>query len=207
MSIPANIEQVQRSLPSGARLVAVTKNRSPEDIEKAIAAGVTIIGENKIQEAKTKFPQLKSPVKKHFIGHLQRNKAKIAVELFDMIESVDSLKLAKKINQVANEQEKIMPILLQINIAKDPNKHGFDESELAPILKEIKTLPNLDIRGLMAIVPYYDDPEEARPHFQKMYTLKEEFDLKELSMGMTNDYLVAIKEGATLVRIGRALFE
>ncbi|MDP2624776.1 MAG: YggS family pyridoxal phosphate-dependent enzyme [Candidatus Peregrinibacteria bacterium] len=216
MNLSANLELINGKIPAKTKLVAVTKNRPIAEIEAVIQAGATIIGENRVQEAKEKFPKLTSPVKKHLIGHLQTNKVKHAVELFDMIQSVDSLRLAKRINEEAKKQEKVIPILIQINVANDPNKHGFAVEDLFCPIKEIgTTLPNIKVKGLMAIVPYSDEPESIRPHFKKM---KELFDtlkltnfpgieMEEISMGMSNDYELAIEEGATMVRIGRALFE
>lgn len=202
MDIPINLES-----KDAPKLVVVTKNRSVKEIEKAISKGITCIGENRIQEAKEKFAKLTIPVEKHFIGHLQTNKVKQAIELFDWIESVDSIRLAQKINIEAEKQEKCIPILLQVNIAEDPNKYGFTEQELPEILKTLHALPYLDIRGLMTIVPYEEDPEKTRPHFQKMKQLQKALNLSELSMGMSNDYEIAIQEGATIVRIGSAIFE
>ncbi len=205
--ISKNIVKIRSKIGPEIELVAVTKNRTVTEIEAAIAAGATIIGENRIQEAQEKFPKLKIPVTKHFIGHLQTNKAKPAVELFDMIESVDSLRLAHKINDEAAKQNKKIPILLEVNIAKDPNKFGLNKTELRDNLPKLQTLPNLEIRGLMTIVPYFKNPEEARPYFRQMKTLQTKLNLKELSMGMTNDYEIAAQEGATIVRIGSAIFE
>ncbi len=206
MSTRGNIERIRKTVGPHVKVIAVTKNRSISEINEAIDAGINIIGENRIQEAQKKFLELTSPVKKHFIGHLQTNKVKTAVELFDMIESVDSLKLAKKIDQAATSRGSAIPIFLQVNIANDPSKYGFSPDELEAALKTVSKLPHLELRGLMTIVPYYKNPEDARPHFQKMKQLQKKYDLPELSMGMSNDYEVAAQEGATLVRISSAIF-
>ncbi len=205
--ISKNIQAIRTKISPNVKLIVVTKNRTVAQIEEAISAGVTIIGENRIQEAQEKFPKLSSPIQKHFIGHLQTNKVKLAVELFDLIESVDSLRLAHKINNEATKQSKKMPILLQVNIADDPNKFGLTETELRDNLAELQALPNLEIRGLMTIVPYFENPENARPHFKKIKTLQADLNLPELSMGMSNDYEIAAQEGATMIRIGSAIFE
>ncbi|MBT5016114.1 YggS family pyridoxal phosphate-dependent enzyme [Candidatus Peregrinibacteria bacterium] len=204
--ISKNITKIRKKIDPNVQLIVVTKNRTPEEIEAAIQAGATIIGENRVQEAREKFPKLKSSVQKHFIGHLQTNKVKYVVPLFDMIQSVDSLYLAEKIDQIAAKHNKKMPVLLEVNIANDPQKYGFTEQELRTILPELHTLPNLQIKGLMTIVPYFEDPEKARPYFHQMKKLQTELNFPELSMGMSNDYQIAAQEGATMVRIGTAIF-
>jgi PLP dependent protein len=204
--ISNNIKCIRSEIGPKVELVAVTKNRTATQIEESIQAGITIIGENRIQEAASKFPKLSSPVTKHFIGHLQTNKVKLAVELFDLIQSVDSLRLAQKINQEATRQQKTMPILLEVNIAKDPKKYGFTPDETSSLLPEIQALSNIEVRGLMTIVPYFEDPEQTRSFFKQIKTLQTKLALPELSMGMSNDYHIAVQEGATIVRIGSAIF-
>lgn len=204
--ISKNIKRIRSEIGQNVCLIAVTKNRALTEINQAIQAGVTCIGENRIQEAAQKFPHLPL-IEKHFIGHLQTNKIKLAVELFDVIESVDSLRLAQKISEEAIKQNKTMTIFLEINIAADPQKYGLTPAEALTISPQIQALPNLKLRGLMTIVPYFDDPEQTRPFFKSMKQLQTKLNLPELSMGMSNDYLIALKEGATIVRIGTVIFE
>ena len=204
--ISKNITKIRKKINPNVQLIVVTKNRTVSQIEQAIQSGATIIGENRVQEAREKFPKLKSSVQKHFIGHLQTNKVKYVVPLFNMIQSVDSLYLAEKIDQIAAKHNKKMPVLLEVNIANDQKKYGFTEQELRANLSKLQTLPNLQIQGLMTIVPYFDDPEEARPFFRQMKNLQTELNLPELSMGMSNDFRIAAEEGATMVRIGTAIF-
>ena len=201
--IKENIIKLQ--IPSYVKLVAVTKTRTVEEIKKAIDAGVNCIGENKVQEAQEKFPSLPK-VEKHMIGHLQRNKVKTAVELFDMIQSVDSLKIAKEISKRCEAINKVMPILIEVNIGNEESKYGIKPEDIKEFIKEISQFKNIDIQGLMCIAPLIE-AEKTRPYFKKM---KELFDslgnLKWLSMGMTNDYKIAIEEGSNMVRIGTAIF-
>jgi PLP dependent protein len=214
MSITANLKEILKRCGPKVKLIVVTKNRTIEEIEEVLKTPSVDIGENRIQEASIKFEQLKTTTQKHLIGHLQSNKVKQAVKLFDMIQSVDSPKLAKKLNEECSKQNKQMPILLQINIANDPNKYGFKKEDLSSIIKEIDELSHLSIKGLMTIVPYVDMPENARPHFTAMKELLEKvkieyptIELEELSMGMSHDHSIAIEEGATMIRIGRKIFE
>lgn len=201
--IKENIIKLQ--IPSNVKLIAVTKTRTIEEIKKAIEAGINCIGENRVQEAKQKFPSFPN-VEKHMIGHLQTNKAKIAVELFDMIQSVDSVKLAKEISKRCEEINKVMPILIEINIGNEEIKHGIKPEKTKDFLNKISQFKNIDIQGLMCIAPFIK-PEETRPYFKKMKELFESLgNLKWLSMGMTNDYKVAIEEGSNMVRIGTAIF-
>lgn len=192
-------------IPSNVKLVAVTKTRTVEEIKQAIISGITCIGENRVQEANEKFPLLPN-VEKHMIGSLQTNKVKLAVELFDMIQSVDSLKLAKEIDKRCKAINKVMPVLVEVNIGDEPNKHGIKLEDAKSFVKEISQLKNIDVQGLMCVAPLVN-PEEARPYFKKM---KQAFDsingLKWLSMGMSNDYKIAIEEGSNMVRIGTAIF-
>jgi pyridoxal phosphate enzyme (YggS family) len=211
MSVEANINSILKEL-KGTKLICVTKTVDPEKINEAIRAGATIIGENRIQEFEDKCDYL-LPCKKHFIGHLQTNKTKKVVELFDLIQSVDSLKLAHEIDQKAREAGKVLDVYLQINIGSEPQKYGFGLDEIKQTIKKVQTLENIQVTGLMCIPPYVS-PEEARLYFKKMKTLFDELqqenagniNIQELSMGMSGDYQVAIEEGATMVRIGSAIF-
>jgi len=200
--------------PESIHLVAVSKTISANRVREAIMAGVTTLGESYVQEARNKFNVLGTfPVSWHFIGHLQSNKAKYAVRLFDLIHSVDTLKLAHELNQQANKVNKIQDILIQINISKESSKSGSDIQNAANLIKDILLLENLSVKGLMAMPPFFNNPEKARPYFTALRDLRDQIQkvfpgvvLNELSMGMTGDFEVAIEEGATLVRIGTAIF-
>jgi pyridoxal phosphate enzyme (YggS family) len=201
--------------PESVRLVAVSKTVPSQRVREAIDAGVTILGENYIQEARKKIGALDScPVSWHFIGHLQSNKAKFAVKLFDLIHSVDSLKLATELDKQAKKINKVQQILVQVNIAQEKTKSGLPEQETPRLIEKIGHLENLAIKGLMTMPPYFNAPQRVRPFFKALRTLRDRIKeihlpavaLDELSMGMTGDFEVAIEEGATLVRIGTAIF-
>jgi len=197
------------------KLVAVSKTIAAETVREAIEAGVTILGENYVQEAQDKFKALvQYPVSWHFIGHLQSNKAKYAVRLFDLIHSVDSLKLARELDKQAAKLEKIQQILVQVNISGEDTKSGISAAEAPRLIEGISQLKNLAVKGLMTMPPYFYQPEKVQPFFAALRELRDQIkaqtitgvSLDELSMGMTGDFEVAIKEGATLVRIGTAIF-
>ena len=201
--------------PEEIRLVAVTKTMPVAKVRDAIDAGVTILGENFVQQAEDKINALSSyPVSWHFIGHLQRNKAKYAVRLFDLIHSVDSLKLAQELDKQAKKLNKTQPILIQVNIAAESSKSGAAVEETLQLLWDISRLENLSVRGLMTMPPFFDDPERTRPYFIALAKLRDQVQsqsipnvaMDDLSMGMTGDFEVAIACGATLVRIGTAIF-
>lgn len=182
---------------------------------QAIECGQTLFGENYIQESLEKIEAISSDIISwHFIGHLQSNKAKFAVKVFDLIHTVDSLKLAKEINRQAEKINKTQQILVQVNISKEGSKSGIYEENAIELIEIMSTLPNVSIKGLMTMPPYYDDPDNARPYFASLKRLSEKVkkeniprvEMKELSMGMTGDFETAIQEGATLVRIGTAIF-
>ena len=192
-------------------LVAVTKNHGADLMREAIDWGVTDIGENRIQEAAEKFSILNREVKKHLIGHLQTNKVKQAVKLFDLIHSVDSEHLATAIDKAASSAEKIQDILIQVNLAKEDSKSGVYKENLKNLIEKVDELKNLRLRGLMMIAPNYSDVEKCRPLFAEMRKIFDEIKVNRqnfdfLSMGMTNDYRIAIEEGANVVRIGTAIF-
>lgn len=197
---------ILNEIPEGVKIMAVTKNRSPFEIEKILSQGIKIIGENRVQEAEEKFPLLKTHVEKHLIGHLQTNKAKKAVELFDCIESVDSEKIAEAINKECTKIEKKMPVYIQVNISDEPQKSGIATQNLESLIKTIEKLPNLILQGLMTIAEDTDDKNKLRIQFAKMKELKDRYNLKELSMGMSEDFEEAIKSGSTQIRLGRILF-
>lgn len=208
--IRARYENLLKAVPNHVKIVAATKQQPVDAINEAISAGVSIIGENYVQEAMRKYKDV-FKVEWHMIGHLQRNKVKDAVRIFDCIQTVDSLRLAEEINNQCQKIGKVMPILIQINIGNEQSKHGIRSEELLNLLEQISNLPNVDVKGLMTIEPYFEDPESARPYFRKM---KELFDiarslnnnLDTLSMGMSNSYKVAIEEGSNMIRIGTLLF-
>jgi pyridoxal phosphate enzyme (YggS family) len=200
--------------PESIHLVAVSKTIPANSVREAIEAGVTTLGESYVQEARKKFSVLGTyPVSWHFIGHLQSNKAKYAVRLFDLIHSVDTLKLAGELNKQAKKVNKIQDVLIQINIGKEPSKSGSDIENTTNLIKDIVLFENLSVKGLMAMPPFFNNPEKARPYFITLRNLRDQIQkafpsvaLNELSMGMTGDFEVAIEEGATLVRIGTAIF-
>ena len=201
--------------PETIRLVAVSKTIPADMVKEAIEAGVKILGENYIQEARKKFDALSSyPVSWHFIGHLQTNKAKYAVRLFDLIHSVDSLKLAHELNKQAKKINKIQEILIQVNISMESTKAGVYEQDALSLIKDISHLENLSVKGLMTMPPFFNEPEKVRPYFSALRKLRDQIKkesipniaMDELSMGMTGDFEAAIDEGASLVRIGTAIF-
>jgi len=215
-SIDRNIhlikERIARAAEKSGRsssevtLVAVTKTVSAERVHEAFAAGIEDFGESRVQEAAPKIEQLQSldlrPVW-HMVGHLQTNKAKPAAELFDFIQSIDSVRVAQAVSAHASHD---IRVLLQVNLAGEETKSGFAAGDVAPVLAEISRLPHVDVKGLMTIAPYTRDPEDVRPVFRQLRMLRDSLGLEHLSMGMTDDYQVAVEEGATMVRIGRAIF-
>lgn len=190
--------------PSDIKLIAVTKTVSPESIREAVGCGIVHIGENRLQEALTKREALGDlNLTWHFIGHLQTNKAKKVVDYFDWAQCVDRPELAVKLNQAASGP---FPVLIEVKLHEEPNKSGLDEAQLPGFVEEFGRFGLLELRGLMAIPPFLDNPEDVRPYFRRLQQLAERFRLPELSMGMSHDFEVAIEEGATMVRIGTALF-
>lgn len=189
--------------PGGVTLVAVSKNVEPERVEQALAAGLTVFGESRMQEAKAKIPVVSGRARWHFVGHLQSNKARDAVELFELIHSVDSVKLAAELNKWAERAGKTQPILLEVNASGEASKFGLKPEDLPAALEQTNRLARLEVRGLMTIPPAGKD---ARPYFRQLRELRDRLGLRELSMGMTGDFEVAIEEGATFVRIGTAIF-
>ncbi len=203
-------KRVQRN-PHDVTVLAAIKYASLEQANTLVSAGIKVIGENRIQDAQKRVPFL-LPCTKHFIGSLQTNKVKQAVKLFQMIESVDRLELAQAIEKECDKLGKKMPVLIEVNVASDPQKHGIRPSATFDFVKEIRKYWHLQIRGLMAVIPYFENPEDARPYFRMMKSL---FDLcrkqfkgfEVLSMGMSHDFKVAIEEGATEIRVGQYFFE
>jgi len=198
--------------PASVTLVAVTKAHPPEVVEQAARLGLTLFGENKVQEAKAKIPLCPGRLRWHMIGHLQSNKCRDAVEVFEMVQSIDSLRLAEELNKRAEASGKTMPILLEINAGGESTKFGYGRDQVLADLKSLNALPRLEIHGLMSIPPWTPTPEKLRPVFAQLRELKQRCEqilgapLPHLSMGMSGDFEVAIEEGATMVRIGTALF-
>ncbi len=196
------------------RLLAVTKTIDDRRIMQAIAAGIEIIGENYVQEAKRKIELMGRAAEWHLIGHLQTNKAKYAARLFDMVHSIDRIDVAEALNKRCAQDGRIMKVLIEVNISGEMTKRGIEPDGVLPLINRIAALENLSVQGLMTMAPWFDDPEEARPCFVALRRLRDvilEADIpgigmKELSMGMSGDYEVAVEEGATLVRIGRSIF-
>ena len=199
----ANLERLRASIPGHVLLVGVTKTVPPEIVDQARAAGLTTFGENKIQEAKAKIPLVSSRAHWHFIGHLQTNKAREAVALFELIHSVDSVKLAGELNKCAASAGKTQRVLLEVNVAGEASKFGFRPEDLPGALAAINQFPRLQVEGLMTVAPLIGD---ARPHFRRLRELRDELGLRELSMGMSHDFPVAIEEGTTILRLGTAIF-
>ena len=223
--ISENFRQVKRRIidaakrvgrdPSDVRLLAVTKEQSDVTVAEGIQAGMTLLGENKVQEASSKIEALgRNGLEWHFIGRLQKNKVKFIFDLFDLIHSVDSLALAEAIHKTAQKIGSCMPVLLQINISGEESKLGMDPLDLPKEIEGVAKLEGVKIKGLMTIPPYTSDPENSRPYYARLRELRNTcsklavpgMELDELSMGMSNDYEVAIEEGATLVRVGTGLF-
>lgn len=225
MSIAENLKDIYDNIntvalacgrsPEEIQLVAVSKRFPVAAIEEAYLAGQTTFGENYIQEAEEKAQELQGKCTLHFIGHLQSNKAKIAARIFDVIETIDTFKLAKTLNRHLEDLDRQMKILLQVNIGEDEKKSGMAAEQTEQLLREIRELPRLNVIGLMTMPPFTDDPEDARPYFRQLRQLAESLAAKglfaegqrvELSMGMSGDYHVAIEEGATIIRVGTAIF-
>lgn len=214
MSIKENVPEILNTLPVGVELVAAAKARTPEDVLEAVQAGVKIIGENYVQEAERAYQLVGNKAKWHFIGHLQSNKVKKAVDIFDMIETVDSMEIAREIDKRCSQAGKVMPVLVELNSGREKQKSGVFPEFTEQLMKEISSLRNIKVMGLMTMGPLSGDPEDSRPYFaetRKIFDRIKRLDLpqiemKYLSMGMTNSYKIAIEEGANIVRIGTKIF-
>ncbi|MBU2055331.1 MAG: YggS family pyridoxal phosphate-dependent enzyme [Proteobacteria bacterium] len=224
MSVVDNIRLVRETMaeasrrsgrdPARVRLMAVTKTVDDDRIIEAIRAGVDIVGENYVQEAKRKIYKMGNPCEWHLIGRLQTNKAKYAVRLFDMIHSSDRLELAQELDRRASAAGRVMKVLIEVNIGGEETKSGIPLASATDLVRAVAPLENLSIQGLMTMPPWFNDPEEARPFFRALRELRDRIiaekiprvEMRELSMGMTGDFAVAIEEGATIVRIGRGIF-
>ncbi len=225
MSIAENLAAIQERIraaclrvgrdPAGVRLVAVSKTVSAERIREAVTAGVTIFGENYVQEARRKMDQLQDlSINWHFIGHLQSNKARVAVESFDWVHTLDRETLAQTLSREALKRGSVLPVLIQVNIGEEQSKSGLEPAQVPRLFRSVVSLEGLRVCGLMAIPPYSQRPDDARPYFRQLAGILDELrqlaprpeELSELSMGMSDDFEVAIEEGATLVRVGTAVF-
>lgn len=190
--------------PSEVLIVAVSKGFGEREIREAFEAGIRDFGENRVQEARSKIPLLNDlPIRWHMVGHLQTNKVNHALRLFEVIHSIDSIRIAEAINKRA---ERKIPVLIEVNISGEGTKFGFKPEDVFDAYRKLKDLENLEIIGLMGMAPFVENPEDARPFFKKLREIRDKLGLKELSMGMTQDFEVAVEEGATILRIGRAIF-
>jgi len=213
-SINESVTEIRNSLPAGVILVAAAKTRSSEEVQTAIDAGIEILGYNYLQEAERIHQIIGNKVQWHMIGHLQRNKVKNTVDLFDMIETIDTIKLAEEVNKRCSEINKIMPVLIEINSGKELNKTGVLPEDVDELIKQISSFPNIHVQGLMTMGPRFGSPEDARPFFKATKiafdrlsnTKMPNVEMRYLSMGMSNSYKIAIEEGANIVRIGTKLF-
>jgi len=214
MNIEKKVQEILKELPVGVELVAATKTRSIGEINQAIKAGVKIIGENYVQEAEEKFRVIGKKVKWHMIGHLQKNKVKKALEIFDMIETVDSIKLAREIDKISKKEGIVFPVLVEINSGREEQKSGVLPENVESFVEEISKFENIKVEGLMTMGPFVKNPEEIKPYFELTRELFEKLksksypnvEMKYLSMGMTDTWKIAIEEGANLVRIGTGIF-
>ena len=212
--IGQNVNQILSELAEGVQLVAAAKTRQPEEIFQAVEAGAKIIGENYVQEAEKAYGVVGNRAKWHFIGHLQKNKVKKAVRIFDMIETVDSVEIAREIDKRCAQIDKIMPVLIEVNSGRESQKSGVLPENVEQLIEEISALPNIEVMGLMTMGPRVGNPEDSRPYFVETRKIFERMkklnlpnvEMKYLSMGMTNSYKVAIEEGANMVRLGSKIF-
>ena len=216
--ILADVENAKLHSPNpeaSVQLVAVTKTRTPEELNQVLAAGQNVLGENRVQELMDKYEAVQEGAEWHIIGHLQRNKVKYIADKVTLIHSLESLSLAEEINQRMLALGKTMDCLVQVNIADEESKFGLSKEEVIPFLEEVRTMPGLKIKGLMNIAPFFEDAEDVRPIFREMYQLFQEIkslnlpnvEMKILSMGMSHDYRIAVEEGATMIRVGRFIFQ
>lgn len=219
-NIQAILERIDKAAvkasrnPKDIQLIAVTKTVDVDVIKKAIEFGITDVGENKVQELTRKYEEIGSEVKWHLIGHLQRNKVKYIIDKVDLIHSLDSYRLAEEIDKKAREIDRVIECLLQVNVSGEETKYGVDTEGAKKLIKEVSMLKNVKIVGLMTMAPYVENQEETRQYFRDLKLLSEEIsemklenvEMKHLSMGMSNDFDIAVEEGATLIRVGSSIF-
>lgn len=211
--IAAAAKRAKRN-PEDIKLVAVSKNFSADIVQQAVDKGMTLLGENRVQEARSKYGLIDGNVEWHLIGHLQKNKAKHAVKIFSMIQSLDSLELAEEINRRADKIDKTIDVLVQINIGLEEQKYGINPAQAVEFVEKAALFSNIRIKGLMAIAPFKEDPEEVRPYFRQMHDIFENLrkldienvEMRYLSMGMSNDFEIAIEEGSNMIRVGTSIF-
>lgn len=214
MGIKKTVEFLLKEIPKNVIIVGAVKSRRMDEIIKALKAGIQVIGENYVQEAEEAFAFIGRKARWHFIGHLQKNKVKKAVRIFDLIETVDSSSMAREIDKRCSSLKKIMSVLCEINIAKEEAKSGIDPGEIEALIREISSLQYVKVRGLMTMGPFMEAPEKIRPYFKKTKEIFEKVksmhipnvEMKYLSMGMSDSYQVAIEEGANIIRIGTKIF-
>lgn len=225
MSVAENVERVQERIqracersgraPSEVHLIAVSKTKPAESVREAYAAGLREFGENRVQEAAAKRQELSDlDITWHLIGHLQSNKARQACQLFNWIQSVDSLHIAQRIDRFAAEFGRKMPVLIEVHLGEEASKFGVEEDEVLRLAEKVGALPSIELRGLMVLPPYLDDPQDVRPYFRRLREMGARIEaeqlpgvsMRELSMGMSHDFEIAIEEGATIVRVGTAIF-
>lgn len=212
--IKDNVRKILSELPAGVKLVAATKSRTVEEIIEAVDGGIKVICENYVQEAEKKFRQIGNRAGWHFAGHLQKNKARKAVEIFDMIQTLDSGELAVELDRRARDAGKVMPVLIEVNSGEEERKSGVFPGEVIPLAKQVACFSNIKVNGLFTMGPFCEDPEKARPYFARTRGLFEELKAEQipgvaaehLSMGMSSSFKVAIQEGANMVRIGTLIF-
>lgn len=215
MGIRENVQKLLGELPGGVELVAAAKARTAKEVLEAVAAGIKIVGENYVQEAEKDYSVVESKAKWHFIGYLQKNKVKKAVRLFDMIQTVDSIEIAREIDKHCAQLGKVMPVLVEINSGREKQKSGVLPEDAENLITALSGLSSIKVMGLMTMGPRFGDPEESRPYFVTTRKIFEQIKAKKLlnvemrylSMGMTNSYRIALEEGANMVRIGTKVFE
>ncbi len=212
--VKQNVSQILSELPEGVQLVAAAKTRQPQEILEAVEAGVKIVGENYVQEAERAYEVVRNRAKWHFIGHLQQNKVKKAVRIFDMIETVDSAEIAREIDKRCAQIDKVMPVLIEVNSGREKQKSGVFPEDVEQLAREISAFQNIKVTGLMTMGPRFGNPEDSRPYFVETRKIFEKIkklglpniEMRYLSMGMTNSYKIALEEGANIVRLGSKIF-
>ena len=212
--ISNNVKKLLKETPSDITIVAAVKGRTVEEVQEAIESGIKYIGENYLQEAEKKYPLIGKVVRWHFIGHIQKRKSKKIVELFDMVETLDSIEVAEEINQEASKIDKIMPVLIEVNSGREQQKSGLITENVESFIEQISHFKNIKVQGIMTMGPFFEDAEKLRPYFIETRKLFEDIKKKNiqnvemefLSMGMSSSYKVAIEEGANIIRIGTLIF-
>jgi len=212
--ISNNVKKLLKETPSDITIVAAVKGRTVEEVQEAIESGIKYIGENYLQEAEKKYPLIGKVVRWHFIGHIQKRKSKKIVELFDMVETLDSIEVAEEINREASKIDKIMPVLIEVNSGGEPQKSGLMTENVESFIEQISHFKNIKVQGIMTMGPFFEDAEKLRPYFIETRKLFEDIKKKNiqnvemefLSMGMSSSYKVAIEEGANIIRIGTLIF-